>query len=387
MVDQDRRRFLRQTGSASAALPFLQLVGSALTHPETHGQIQGLPASQGEVKDEEIDQATLRFWTQEVRQPMRGKASAPAAQESQPDETGPTPFGRKRDQTSLPSSQFLSSSDLNYEPVFFFHDPVAGFQKASLLSPDRLPRKSDMELGIQILECRPSVEAHARIAKLETGSLRIDMQQAMALPHLDEPLAWSALAGLFGGSKNQGTQKLSMNFDLGNTWGKTRRLALPGGVGFWTWNFFLKEKESPWGKLLLFVRQFSPLAGPFLVGLPAIGQTALKQVDQILGHIQAMKSSRWVFQSRDIELYGTREAKDRVGPRALQLRTGQYILVPMYRSDRFQEVMPKMKLVDGRLVPKNTPASKLVAAAEENLPELTYMTLHVTSQYLNYCRI
>ena len=48
---------------------------------------------------------------------------------------------------------------------------------------------------------------------------------------------------------------------------------MPDGIGFWTWNFFVKHKEGVWGNLLSFVHK-SQLYVP-LLGLPAIAVSAL----------------------------------------------------------------------------------------------------------------
>ena len=128
------------------------------------------------------------------------------------------------------------------------------------------------------------------------------------------------------------------------------------------------------------------LLGPYVIGLPAIAKTALVQVDGILGQIQAMKpQSRWIFQCRDVEICGTRESLDRVGPRAIHLKSGQYLLVPASDSDRFHERMGGLKLVDGKLVPRDTPQSRLRRAAESTLPDMTYLTVHVNARARDFC--
>ena len=111
--------------------------------------------------------------------------------------TAPALLGKKK-QPGLEREDVapLISSRLQREPVFFAHDPDAGFRQANTLKPDLLPRRGDVDVLLQVLECRPSAEEQDRMAKSDAGSLRIDVQQGQPLPNLEEPLAWSAIAAL-----------------------------------------------------------------------------------------------------------------------------------------------------------------------------------------------
>ena len=35
-----------------------------------------------------------------------------------------------------------------------------------------------------------------------------------------------------------------LKFDPATTWGKARSIPVPGGGGYWTWNFFVQKKDS-----------------------------------------------------------------------------------------------------------------------------------------------
>jgi hypothetical protein len=386
MIGNSRRRFLTASGGAALGVPFLapflQLATTA------NGQIREELRARGSGQDPDIDVETLDFWTKEVRSKPSSGLRPAAVSGTAGSTDSPALWGRKRRPTidADPAVAPLLSSRAEREPVFYLYDRQSGFQAAGDLKPDIMPRKGDLDVMLQVLECRPSADEQTRMSQTDAGSLRIDVQQGHPLPQLDEPLAWSALASLLPETNKEEVRLNGTDFNLSSSWGQTKRIPLPGGRGFWTWNMFLKDRESPWWKFIDFARSAGRVAGPYVMGLPAIAKTALGQVDGILGQIQSMKRSRWVFQCRDVEICGTREALDKVGGRAIHLQNGQYILVPVSQADQFEEKMGGLQLVDGKLVPANTTQGRLRRTAASTLPELTYVTVHVTSRPRDFLR-
>lgn len=301
--------------------------------------------------EELVDQGTLDFWTTGVRQPSELFAKGLVSM------AGPGPS----------------------EAAFVFYDRERGFQVATTVGDEGLPEKGDVEVLLRVQRFRPSKADTERFNDLKTGTLRIDLQQVQALSGLIEKLAWTAIAGVLPGPDGKLPPLQTMQFDSGPTWERLQRVALPGGAGFWTWNFFLQKKESVWGRIIDLFHEANKVVAP-LMGLPAIALTALKAIDNFLGQLQAREKSEWLFKSTDMAVYGTREGKNKVPGLAVPLRKGDYVVVRQSELGQFQPALTDLEINQGLIVKKGTPAFKVFDSAIETLPDLTYLSASVASE-------
>jgi hypothetical protein len=245
------------------------------------------------------------------------------------------------------------------------------------------PDKGDVSVSVHVDRFRPSVFDKATLADLQTGTLRIDVKQVAPLPGLPEALAWTAMATLASRDPKQKIPTLeNVKFDPGSVWGQLQTVPLTGGLGFWSWNFFMKRRQGFWAQLLdkLFatIQTVQPLLP--LLGLPGVAVSGLKYIDDILGGIQAQGDSAWMFRGLDIAVCATKESLAAAGARGaskLPLTNGNYVVFPQQSVARLDN---SLVVMDGYLVPKNTPPLQIYAAAANVLPDVSYMTVSVTTK-------
>jgi hypothetical protein len=300
------------------------------------------------------DQATYDFWTKGVRNPEFA--------------------GRK----SI-NSHVIGDIRATGASFVYYDDKYKHFVAGSDIGDDDLPKNGTVEVIINVSHIRPSTVDRARFEDFEGGSLRIDLQQSTPLPSLAERLAWTAIAGFLPENKKLPALK-EMTFDPGTTWGKLQTVPLPNGGGLWTWNFFLKKKQSRWMRFFDFIRRSKNLAIPILgLGLPAIAITALNTVDNIVAELTKEDRTEWLFQNSDTRIYATQNALNDLvdGQKKLRLKNGIYVVIPEDQFSIFGKEMSKLTIKDGLVVPKNTPSTEIFEAAKDVVKDVTYLTVGV----------
>ncbi len=331
----DRRNFLRRSSAMLGGVPgFLTL--QALLNQEALGQApaKNRPAFNPRVFD---------FWSKSVRAPYDDFQSG----------------------LSIRGGTQAAPEDA----AFLYYSPSDGFQLASALKRDKLPDKGNVDVLVRVQRFRPSDADRAKFANLETGSLRIDVKQVDKLPGVPEALAWTAMATLL--SNRRGIPAFEkLDFNPGTAWGQFDKVPLPSGMGFWSWNFFLKRKEGAWGRLLTFFHKTQQYL-PFL-GLPAIAVTALKAVDNLLGYLQAEGESSWLFKSVDSPVVATKESFDRA-PDSTVLIPGTYIALRQSQISKLQ----KLEVKQGLLVQPGTKDLEIFDSAAVTLKDVTYVSMTV----------
>jgi hypothetical protein len=340
------RRGLLTTFSAASALAALGSWGTpALSESQSapsSNQAGGNPPS-------DADQTTYEFWSRDIRNP------------------------------NLPKTRSL---DVGTAPraTFVYYDKHNGFVTGSDIGDVGLPDHGDVNVIVNVDHIHLSLTDQSKFVKLEGGSLRIDLQQADPLPSLAERLAWTAIAGFLPDDKKLPPQK-DMNFSPGATWGKLQSVPLPEGGGWWTWNFFLQHRKSRWMQLFDVMRRDKNLLLPiFGLGLPAIALTALQTVDNIVAGLTKEANTEWLFQSPDVFVYATKNARDKFEGSKLRLKQGMYVVVPNNQVASFAKQSSGLEVKDGLLVPKNTRSLDVFEAAKQTLPEITYLTVGVTAR-------
>jgi hypothetical protein len=263
------------------------------------------------------------------------------------------------------------------DSTFVFPSPDKGLVPAGTLSPNdfkEFPASGDLDVEVHVERFRPSPSDAASLAKLQTGTLRIDVKQVTPLPGLPEALAWTAMATLAYKKKGQAVPTLdSAKFDPGTAWGDFQKIPLTAGLGFWSWNFFMKSREGFWGNLLDHLFATLKTVEPVLplLGIPGIAVSALKFVDQIVGAVQAQGDSTWMFKGLEIPVCTTAQsftAAGAPGANKLLLTNGSYVIIP---EVNVSQLSSDLMIQNGLLVPPNTPPLKIFDEASKVLPDVS----------------
>jgi hypothetical protein len=146
-------------------------------------------------------------------------------------------------------------------------------------------------------------------------------------------------------------------------------------LGFWSWNFFLKKKESAWGKLMRAFRVANKTVFP-LLGFPAIAVTALTAVDRIIGYVQAQDGSNWLFKSIENPVYATQEAQAKIGT-GIGLQDGDYLVIPRAHLSDFGKAISTLEMKKGYVVKKGTGDFDVYANALNEIPAIDYLSIRV----------
>ncbi len=295
--------------------------------------------------------SSFAFWTKEVRDPKKGE---------------------------------IGAASLNSRGAMFFYydDHSKKFVGGTDIDPDSLPEKGDTNIELRVLRFRPSQGDRSSFEHTKGGSLRIDVQQQEPLAGLLEKLAWTSISGLVPGEKGKLPDLSSLKFDPGSSWGQLQQIPLPGGEGRWTWNFFLQREQSVWGKILKVVHSGVTAGAPQaffgVLGLPAIGLSALEQVDKLVAYLTNIRDQEWLFKSPAFYVGTTKKACKHIGTGVLPLKTGNYLIVPEGQAQQMDTSWTINSA--GLLVPLNTSAPKQFQVAAQTAPGLTYLTVYVNAQ-------
>lgn len=327
-----------------------QFVNSAMGSAAVLAFAEELLASSTQTSDSAVaNKSVLKFWTQEIKQPYNDFKNG------QSPKAGPS-----------------------YQPAFAFYSGPGVFLAPQEIKTDDLPEKGQVGVSIRVERYRPSEASKALFANVQSGSLRVDVKQTAPLPSLQEALAWTAVAGLVPKQKNPFTDLGNLKFDTGTAWGQLQQVPLSNGLGFWAWNFFLKRKESVWGKIMDIFRTLDKAAPLFfpVLGLPAIALTALNAVDKLVGYLQAEGDSNWLIKSVDSPVFATKEGMSTIG-QGLPLKTGHYLVIPQEQLGTFGGARKGLDLKDGYLVPTGTDPFGVPEAATHQITAVDYLSLYV----------
>jgi len=351
-VNTNRREFLQHSSILGLSPAIAALIPDALAETQA---TRGAASSAGQGA---FDASVFDFWTSKIRSPYEDFVQGVQSKGA----TTPQP----RDST------------------FLFPSATKGLIPAGTLEVSDIssfPDDGDQDVAVHVERFRPSPADNTLLANLQSGTLRIDVKQVTPLPGLPEALAWTAMATLASRDKNQKIPTLdNVKFDPGTLWGQFQKIPLTAGLGFWSWNFFMKKREGIWGQLVDILFKTLDTVQPLLpiLGLPGIAVSGLKYVDQIVGGIQAQGQSQWLFRGLDIAVCSTKKSFDAAGAqgaRKLPLTTGSYVIVP---EDAVGQVDKDLVIKDGLLVHATTPPNKIYDDAKTILPSVSYMTISVS---------
>ena len=331
----DRRGFLATTSVLLGGLPFIK-----------GAELAALGAS--DQQPAEVDQSVINFWTNEVRRPSENLAHGVTAM------GGPA-----------------------YQPAFVRYKAAGQFDASSQIDGSDLPSSGQVNIKLHVERFRPSTSSKNLFANAQSGSLRLDVKQTTPLPDLPEALAWTAVAAFLpkANSTQFGDLK-DLTFDPGVSWGQLQQVPLTNGLGFWSWNFFLKPKDSLLGKMMALFRQADSVVFP-LLGLPGMALTALNAVDKLIGYLQARDQSNWLFKSVDTPIVATKQGQQSLGQGGIILKTGHYLIIPQDQLATFGGVRQTLDLQDGYLVKTGTDSFQLATNAATQIPDVDYLSVYV----------
>jgi len=303
----------------------------------------GTQQSGSESADDFLDDATIKFWKSEVR------------------------TERSRAASGLP--------DPGRVPEFLVHtDDDHGFRSISEIKDKELLPSGDASVSFWVNQFKPSAKDLESGRKLRAASLRLDLQQQKPMVPILGVFSWSVMAAIF--SKKASSLPPISNLSLDNG-AKMQNVPLPGGTGKWTWNVFVQHESSPLSRFIKFALQEAEKFSP-LLSLPAITTPTLQAVDKIYSYWQAKASSKWLFNSRDIDVCATAEGRAQLDPAsAVPLVRGTYILIPQSHLPQFKSIQNQLTIQRGVIVPKGTDPKEVFVAANKTLPDLTYVTVNV----------
>jgi hypothetical protein len=389
----DRRDFFSTVLALGATPALLQLL------PEMAQAASAAP-------DAAMDMDTYKFWTQTVRRPSVSFT-----------QTGKLPLSRGAE----PS-------------VMLFYSDKTGFLRAhdeQLIS--QMQGSGDVTVSVAMETLRPAA-AHIKLMRENgSGSLRVDLRQAVPMHPLSDTLSWSSMGTIAGAADPGGVGYQNLSYDPKATWGASKLVPLVNGVGFWAWNMNVQPGQSKFALMLAKIGNFLPgtsststskakgkaegsagsasssggptfgggaetgtssapgsstsatsISGPVKqilgfvgVGLPSIAGTALHVVDAIYGFMQSQGGGKpdTVFEFQDQMMYATQDARQKYADPGVHLLPGEYVIVP---STAVRDLLgQKYKLLDSALVPADTSDAQKDDAMPTTLPDTPYATIRV----------
>jgi hypothetical protein len=378
----DRRDFFSTVLALGATPALLQLL------PEIAQAATAAP-------DSGMDMDTYKFWTQTVRRPSVSFT-----------QTGKIPAARGAE----PS-------------VMLFYSEKTGFLRAhdeQLIS--QMQGSGDVTVSVAMETLRPAA-AHIKMMRENgSGSLRVDLRQALPLRPLSDTLSWSSMGTIAGSAEPGGIGYQNLSYDPKATWGASKLVPLVNGVGFWAWNMNVQPGQSKFAMMLSKIGNLLPgsssktkgkgegstsgmsvtgqgtsgadtssapamtttISGPVKqilgfvgIGLPSIAGTALHVVDAIYGFMQSQGGGKpdTVFEFQDQMMFATQDARQKYADPGVHLLPGEYVIVP---STSVRDLLgQKYKLLDSALVPSDTTDAQKDDALPTTLPETAYATIRV----------
>jgi hypothetical protein len=384
----DRRDFFSTVLALGATPALLQLM------PELAHAATAAP-------DASMDLDTYKFWTQTVRRPSVSFT-----------QTG-----------KIPSARGTEPS------VMLYYSEKTGFLRAhdeQLLS--QMQGSGDVTVSVAMETLRPAA-AHIKMMRDNgSGSLRVDLRQALPMHPLSDTLSWSSMGTIAGAATPAGIGYQNLSYDPKATWGASKLVPLVNGVGFWAWNMNVQPGQSKFAMMLAKIGNFlpgttssakgatsgkgsggpttstqaaassdsgtssapasaastTPISGPVKqilgfvgVGLPSIAGTALHVVDAIYGFMQSQGGGKpdTVFEFQDQMMFATQDARQKYADPGVHLLPGEYLIVP---STSVRDLLgQKYKLLDSALVPSDTTDAQKEDALPTTLPDTAYATIRV----------
>ncbi len=332
---------------------FRSLAAAGATTPMLHMAEQLADAAQA---DPQMDAQVLNFWDKGVR--------APAA----------------RSRGKGPRTPSYSR-----EPAFLYFHREKGIQMASSMDEEGLAASGNMEVEFTLRSHRLSREDQEKFESMSTGTLRIDVGQHRPFQDIQDLLVWTVMGGMAPNAEDKNVAtKAFRDYQVGSRApvSSTSKVRLPGGTGWSTVNFFLKQKQSIWGSVLSLFLRVDQAFVPML-GLPAMAQQGLAALDSFVGKMHSqggVGSHSWIFQNNRTDFCCSVAALKQSPDDVVRMRNGTYVLVPAEHLEEFESERKNLKLSSGFLVPKSASDFQARSRIADTLPDVTYVTVQTRVQ-------
>lgn len=238
-----------------------------------------------------------------------------------------------------------------------------------------LDHSGDVGLSIALTQYHPAAgnsEGTSRAVQL-----RVDTTQIRPYMNVIAPLAWTAIASLEPNKAGKISLE-QLGFRSPSATQGTSKILLTQGSGKLAVNVSKAASTSVFVKALNIMMQGAKMVAP-IVTLPAISVPALTVFSEVLSYWE--DRTRFIMAGNLTTGVATQQAfndPDRED-RYLGLVSGDYLMIPQKHAEELASLMPKLDLMQGYLVRKDSDASLPLAARAENaVPGITYSSMHVT---------
>jgi hypothetical protein len=306
------------------------------------------------------------------------------------------------------------TSNLAREPLFLLYDPDEG----ALIPADEIPAQkmhpfTDAKMDFQLVRMRLNPADHKQFENFTSGGIYLDFQQGQPQSVFGETvsLATTTFSAIFPGAKSESSTSKSGSKSSASSSGskatapkagaaatsgatpaaatiplqsakQAQSITLPGGMGRHSFACFAKDpRKTLFGGFVDIMSKVvnSPLVSYLpLMSFPVVGSAALAGIKGLVGSLQGEGGQQqWIMQSPPMDVTATVDGVKN-SPDALRLRSGNYIAIPKEHSAAMKDLLSKLKILDGFLVPKEATSLDVFDAAPQTAQMVSYISVQVT---------
>jgi hypothetical protein len=307
---------------------------------------------------------------------------------SQPSSGPPTAGENYWSNLYKPSGQRGGHSAFGNElrnPRFAYFDSQKGMRWSEDNKRESLPSFNDSAVvTLELGGFRAGTLDEPKLSKVRFAQMHLSCQQVRGIDFIG-PLAWAALATVFADKTKKLPAVQDMNFSSQQP-GQTmpgapqlNRVLLPEGAGHLSVNISTTPVTSMLDKILSTTVQVAKVLTP-LLGFPAISVPALSAFAAFYGNLEKAGVGNFILATalRDVAVTQNGSGDANVSSKAMNLMSGDYILVPEAQTKILEAEMDNLIIQNGYLIQRKDADSKLSIddRVKTAVPDLTYVTLH-----------
>lgn len=269
-------------------------------------------------------------------------------------------------------------------PRFAYYNSKKGLQWAEDNKRESLPTFNDnavvtLELG----GFRAGKLDEPELGKVRFAQLHLSCQQVRGIDFIG-PLAWASLATVYTKKASKvSVEDLSLAPQQSSQTmpgaPQLSRVLLPEGAGHLSVNITTTPVTSMLDKVLSVSVQTAKIVSP-LLGFPAISVPALSAFASFYGNLEKAGVRNFLMATslKDVAVTQKGSGDANVSSRALNLVSGDYVLVPEAQLKLLEDEMDNLMIQDGYLIERKEAGSNLAIddRVKNAVPDLTYVTLH-----------